>query len=242
MRRRLAAVVVLALLVAPAFVQAEKTVFVGSARYDITVGLSYTRETSPEGEQGGFNSYTSVGRFEDVKFGPSPAPDFDAWFEVQVEVPGAGKVPGAVVPMRQISGEGEITDFKIAPAWEDPSTPIQPKITAGPEPFTPSLELLTYAMAHEEEFESAEEAEDLPTVPLAPTLWFRYLEGFSASGSELRWEYPGLALGAVDGSATQFSVLLNTLAEGEDVEMTMPFTDGTAVGEWTVQFHPKEEQ
>lgn len=228
--------VVLALALVPAGAQADKTVFVGSHRYDIVVGLSYTRETSPEGEQGGFSRYTSIGRFEDVKFGPSPAPDFDAWFETAMD-----RVPGAVIPMRQITGEGEITDFEIAPAWKDPNEAIEPKITAGPEPLTPSLQLLTYAMAHEDEFDEAESAEDLPIVPLAPTLWFLYSEGASADGSELRWEYPGFALGALDGSRTQFSVLLNDLAEGKDVELTMPFTDGAAVGEWTVQFHPREE-
>lgn len=241
MHRESRLLVVLALALVPAGAQAEKTVFVGSARYDIIVGLSYTRETSPEGEQGGFSRYTSVGRFGDVKFGPSPAPDFDAWFETAMEIPGTGRVPGAVIPMRQISGKGEVTDFEIAPAWEDPNVAIEPKITNGPEPLSPTLELLTYAMAHEDESDETESADDTPLVPLAPTLWFLYSEGASADGSELRWEYPGLALGALDGSRTQFSVLLNDLAEGKDVELTMPFTDGAAVGEWTVQFHPRED-
>jgi hypothetical protein len=228
--------VLLALAVVLVGAQAEKTVFIGSARYDITVGMSYTRETSPEGEQGGFNRYTSIGRFEDVKFGPSPSPDFEAWFEVSVGPPGSG----AVIPMHQISGKGEITDFEIAPAWESPEEAIAPKITNGPEPFEPVLGLLTFEMAHDEALEKAEEAEDLPTVPLVPTLWFMYSEGFSATGSELRWEYENFALGAVDGSAIRFSVPLASLAEGEDVELSIPFTDGTAVGEWTVQFHARE--
>jgi len=238
MRKSLVLLAVLALLATTAAQPQKKTVFLGSARYDVTVGLSYTRQTSPEGEQGGFNRYTSVGRFEDVKFGPSPSPEFDAWFETKLDVPGAN----AVVPMHQITGNGEITDFEIAPAWEDPHKAIAPKITAGPQPFEPVLQLLTYAMAHEEDLDSAA-AEDgsLPVVPLAPTLWFRYLENFSPSGSELRWEYENFALGAVDQSSFQFSVPLETVADGKEVELSIPFTDGAARGEWTVQFQPLEE-
>ncbi len=228
----------LALALLPVGARAKKTVFTGSARYDITVGLSYNRETSPEGEQGGFNRYTSVGRFEDVKFGPSPSPEFDAWFEVEAGTPGSG----AVIPMHQISGKGEIADFEIAPAWEDPNEAIAPKVTSGPEPFEPSLQLLTFEMAHDEALEAAEEAEDLPTAPLVPTLWFMYSEGFSATGSELRWEYENFALGTVESARFRFSVPLASLAEGEDVELSIPFTDGAAVGEWTVQFHARKEE
>jgi|GEM_PF-1100848 len=215
----------------------KKTVLVGSARYDITVGLSYTRQTSPEGEPGGFNRYTSVGKFDDVKFGPSPSPAFDAWFEARLDIPGAN----AVVPMQQITGCGEITDFEIAPAWEDPHVAIAPKITAGPKLFEPVLQLLTYEMAHEAEIDSAAEDGGLPIVPLKPTLWFRYSENFSPSGSELRWEYENFALGAVDQSSFQFSVPLAIVADGKEVELSIPFTDGAAKGEWTVQFRPRSE-
>jgi hypothetical protein len=235
---RTLALCLVCLLLATAVAQPQKkTVFLGSARYDITIGLSYTRQTSPEGEQGGFNRYTSVGRFEDVKFGPPRSPEFDAWFETKLDIPGAN----AVVPMHQITGRGEITDFEIAPAWEDPHEAIAPKITAGPKPFEPVLQLLTYAMAHEEELDSAGEDGGLPVVPLAPTLWFRYSESFSPSGSELRWEYGNFALGAVDQSAFQFSVPLKTVADGEAVELSIPFTDGAAKGKWTVLFQPRPE-
>lgn len=237
MPRTIALVAVSMLLATAAAQPTKKTVFLGSARYDVTIGLSYTRQTSPEGEQGGFNRYTSVGRFEDVKFGPSPSPEFDAWFETKLDIPGAN----AVVPMHQMTGKGEITDFEIAPAWEDPHEAIPPKITEGPKPFEPVLQLLTYAMAHEEDFDPDVPVEDMPVVPLAPTLWFRYSENFSPSGSELRWEYEGFALGAVDQSGFQFSVPLTTVADGKEVELSIPFTDGAAKGEWTVQFQPRPE-
>jgi len=229
--------VALALALAPAGARAAEAVFVGSARYDIIVGLSYTRETSPEGEQGGFSRYTSVGRFENVKFGPSPSPEFAAWFEVRVGPPEAG----AAMPMNQVSGRGEITDFTIAPAWEDPNEAIEPKITAGPEPFEPVLQLLTFEMAHDAEPEEARTGEGIPNAPLVPTLWFMYSENFSVDGSELRWEYEEFALGAVEGSAVRFSVALGALAEGEDVELSIPFTDGAAKGEWTIQFQAQAE-
>ncbi|UCG42162.1 MAG: hypothetical protein JSU73_09795 [candidate division WOR-3 bacterium] len=233
------ALIAVLVLAGPGSALAEKTVFVSSPEYEVTIQLSYTRETSPEGEQGGFSSYTATGRFENVRFGPSQAEGFECWFQKQVEMPGGVKVEGAVVPAMQVSGRGTIDKFVIAPAWEDPNQAIEPEITSGPEPFEPYLQLLTWEMAHSEELESEDE---IPVAPIVPTVWFMYREGYSVSGSELSWDYPGLAKGQVESSGVQFSVLLDKLARGEDIELEIPYTEGGAEGKWRIVFWSAEGQ
>jgi len=238
-KRSMTVLVAVLVLSGPGAARAEKTVFVSSPEYEITIQLKYTRETSPEGEQGGFSSYTATGRFENVKFGPSQAEGFECWFQQQVEMPGGVKVEGAAVPAMQVSGEGAIDEFVIAPAWEDPNQAIQPEITTGPGPFEPYLQLLTWEMAHSEELESEDE---IPVAPIVPTVWFMYREGYSVSGAELSWEYPGFAKGQVESSGVQFSVPLDRLAEGEDIELEVPYTDGGAQGKWRIVFWSAEGQ
>lgn len=209
---------------------ADKQVFVGSAAYDITIQLSYTCEVSPEGEQGGFSSYTSTGEFKNVRFGPSPSKEFEAWFEQRL-TPSAG---APAIPAMQITGEGRIGPFVIAPAWEDPNEAIQPRITSGPRPFAPTLNVLTFDMAHEEEEDS------IPVVPLVPTVWLRYNEGFSIADAELQWDYPKFAGGVIESDAVVFSVPTASLAKGEDLEIKVPYSNGAAVGEWKIVFWSDE--
>ena len=221
--------------------RAEKTVFVGSPEYTVTVGLTYTRQVDPLGEQGGFSSYTSTGEFKGVRFGPSPAQGFEAWFQKRVYVPaGAAHRSVASIPSMQLQGEGTIGPFTIAPAWEDPNEPIQPRITAGPRPFEPNLNVITFDMANEEDGESDEDS--FPAVvPLVPTVWFRYNESYSIADPELQWEYPKFAGGQVEGSSVVFSVPLQSLAQGEDLDIRVPYVDGTARGEWKIVFWSDEE-
>jgi hypothetical protein len=211
-------------------VLADKKVFVSSAEYDITVQLSYTRQVSALGEQGGFSSYTSTGEFKNVRFGPSPSKEFEAWF-VQRLSSSAG---GPNIPAMQVTGEGTIGPFVIAPAWEDPNEAIQPRITSGPRPFAPTLNVLTYEMAHEEEEES------IPVVPLAPLVWLRYNESFSIADAELTWDYPEFAGGVIESDAVIFSVPVASLAKGEDLEIKVPYSNGSASGEWKIVFWSKE--
>lgn len=208
---------------------ADKKVFVSSAEYDITVQLSYTRKVSPLGEQGGFSSYTSTGEFKDVRFGPSPSPEFEAWFERRLSA-------SAAMPMLQVSGEGTIGPFVIAPAWEDPNEAIQPQITSGPRPFAPNLQVLTFDMAHEGEEDS------IPVVPLVPVVWLRYNESYSIADPELQWDYPKFASGQVESDAVVFSVPTASLAKGEDLEIKVPYGNGAAVGEWKIVFWSSEGQ
>jgi hypothetical protein len=222
------AAAVAALAYGPAF--ADKQIFVSSADYDITIQLSYTREVSPEGEQGGFSSYTSTGEFKNVRFGPSPSNDFEAWFEKRLsDVAGA---PAMQVP--QVTGEGTVGPFVIAPAWEDPNETIQPRITSGPRPFVPNLQVLTFEMAHREDPDS------MPPVPLVPTVWLRYNESFSIAEPELKWEYPGFAIGTIEGDGVVFSVPVARLAKGEDLEINVPYENGAAHGEWKIVFWSSE--
>lgn len=228
---------VLVCLAASQPASAEKTVFIGSPEYEVTVQLSYTRETGPEGEQGGFSGYAATGTFQEVKFGPSPAEGFECWFQQPIDVPSARAV-GAAIPTRSISGQGAIDDFTIAPAWEDPAEAIEPRITGGPKPFAPSLQLLTFEMAHAE---GQEDEGDLPVVPIVPTVWFLYSEGFSADGNELSWKYPGFAVGCIECSQVIFSVELDRLANGEDIELNIPYDNPVAKGEWKIIFGCTEQ-
>jgi hypothetical protein len=212
------------------FALAEKQVFVSSADYTVTVQLSYTREVSPLGEQGGFSSYTSTGEFRNVRFGPSPARDFEAWFEQRL----SSSAGGPTIPAMQVTGEGTIGPFVIAPAWEDPNEAIQPKITHGPRPFAPTLNVLTFEMAH------PEDADSMPPVPLVPTVWLRYNESYSIADPELVWDYPKFAGGLVESDAVVFSVPVASLAKGEDLEIKVPYENGAAKGEWKIVFWSSE--
>jgi len=209
---------------------ADKQIFIGSAAYDITIQLSYTRKVSPEGEQGGFSSYTSTGEFKNVRFGPSPSKEFEAWFETRL----SGPAGGPAMPSPQVKGEGTIGPFTIAPAWEDPNETIEPRITSGPRPFAPTLNVLTFEMAH------AEEEESMPVVPLVSTVWLRYNENFSIAEPELKWEYPKFAIGAIESDAVVFSVTTASLANGEDLEIRVPYENGDAHGEWKIVFWSSE--
>jgi hypothetical protein len=221
----------LLLLTAVTAARAGKTVFVGSPSYTVTVQLSYTRQVDPLGEQGGFAGYTATGEFKGVRFGPAQAKGFEAWFQKQVFVPAGAPSRSAVsLPSMQVQGEGIIGPFTIAPAWEDPNEPIQPRITAGPRPFAPDLNVITFDMAHEDIEDS------IPPVPLVPTVWFRYNESFSITEPELRWEYPDFAIGQVESGSVVFSVPLASLAQGEDLDIRVPYADGTARGEWKIVF------
>jgi hypothetical protein len=223
-----AAVVVLAAQPAPA----GRKVFVSSAEYDITVQLSYTRQVSALGEQGGFSSYTSTGEFKNVRFGPSPSKEFEAWFEQRL----SSSAGGPAIPAMQVTGEGTIGPFVIAPAWEDPNEAIQPRITSGPRPFAPTLNVLTFEMAHEED----EDEDSIPLVPLAPTVWLRYNESFSIADPELTWDYPKFAGGVIESDAVVFSVPVASLAKGEDLVVEVPYENGSASGEWKIVFWSKE--
>jgi hypothetical protein len=136
----------------------------------------------------------------------------------------------------QISGEGTIGPFVIAPAWEDPNEPIPPQITSGPRPFAPTLNVLTFDMAHEEDEDS------IPPVPLVPTVWLRYNESFSIADAELQWDYPKFAGGVIESDAVVFSVPTASLAKGEDLEIKVPYANGTAQGEWKIVFWSSEGQ
>jgi hypothetical protein len=209
---------------------ADRQVFVSSAVYDITVQLSYTRQVSALGEQGGFSSYTSTGEFKNVRFGPSPSKEFEAWF-VQRFSPSAG---APAIPAMQITGEGTIGPFVIAPAWEDPNEAIQPQITSGPRAFAPTLDVLTFEMAH------PDDADSMPPAPLVPTVWLRYNESFSIADAELTWDYPKFAGGVIESDAVVFSVPVASLAKGEDLEIKVPYSNGSASGEWKIVFWSKE--
>ena len=203
-------------------------VFLNSPEYTITIQLSYTRAVDPLGEQGGFASYTSTAEFKNVRFGPSPSPQFAAWFENRFEEPGGGVT---ALPALQVQGEGTLGPFQLAPAWESTDEAIEAVITSGPRPFSPNLTLITAEMAAE-----ARGDEDFPITPLVPTVWLLYNESFSIADPELQWDYPDFAGSYIESDMVDFSVPLPSLGKGEDLDIRVPFTFGGARGEWKIVF------
>ncbi|MFO7675676.1 MAG: hypothetical protein R6X12_05135 [bacterium] len=211
--------------------------FLGSPEYTVTVQLNYTQTIDPYGVQGTFSSYTSTAEFKNVRFGPSPSPDFAAWFENRVEGPDGGV---AALPALQVHGEGTLGPFQLGPAWESTDEPIQPVITSGPRPFSPHLTLITADMAAEARGEA--DGEMPPVVPLVPTVWLTYNEGFSIANPELEWEYPGFAGFPIESNMAFFSVPLPSLARGEDLDIRVPYTNECgARGEWKIVFWSEDD-
>jgi hypothetical protein len=212
----------------PGLVRASGQVFLGSPYYDIMVTLEYTDEPDPYLSQGYIARYRSVSLLSHVKFGPSFSPEFPAMFAVSVYPSGqGGEMPGI-----QVSGTGAIEYFELQPAWES-DDPIEAVVVHGPEGFSPYMNVITTDMAAEIQG-SADD--DMPTVPLVPTLWFLFSENFSIADPELQWEYPGFAGNGIASSVAVFSVPLARLGEGESFEIGMPYESETARGQWTIRF------
>lgn len=207
---------------------AGQDAFLSSPLYDVTVTLEYTDEPDPYLSQGYIESYKSVSYFSRVSFGPSFSPEFAAMFAAEV----SPMESGATMPTTQISGTGVIESFTLQPAWES-DDPIDGRVTSGPESFSPTLSLITPDMAMQ--VEGAQE-DDMPILPLVPTLWIVFNENFSVSAPELEWEYPDFAANSIASSAVVFSVPLDDLGQGKCFEIDLPYDSETAVGTWKIQF------
>lgn len=210
---------------------AAEEVFLSSPPYDILVSFEYTDEADPYGSQGYIASYRAVSMFSHVSFGASFSPVFPAMFATTEGPSGMG----GVMPSIQISGSGVIEHFTLQPAWESDDEAIEAEVTHGPEPFDPTLTLLT----EEQAMDSQECGEDdMPLVPLVQTLWFLFNEGYSIAEPELQWRYPEFAESCIESGAVIFPVPLAKLGEGEPCEMLIPYEGGTARGTWTIRFMP----
>ncbi len=212
----------------PGLARASGEVFLGSPHYDITVILEFTDQPDPYLSQGYIAGYRSVSLLSHVKFGPSLSPDYPAMFAVSVYPSGQG----GEMPDIQVSGTGVIEHFELQPAWES-DDPIEAVVVHGPEGFSPYLNVITPDMAAEIQGSTDD---DMPLVPLIPTLWLLFSENFSIAEPELQWEYPGFAGNGIASSAVVFSVPISRLGEGESFEISMPYESETARGLWTIRF------
>ncbi len=213
----------------PVFLYAEKTVFLSSPRYEIDIALDQTGKCDPY-EGAAFSKLSFSTEFGITKFGPPVAETYEVWFYRQTE-----EMSDAWIPGIQIPGEGRILNFKICPAWESEDEPIEPKITSGPTPFQPWLEVLSEKMIRD--------TASMETVlPIAPTAWFLFSTGFSVSGDELAWEYEKFATGAIENYNLIFSVPVDDLAQGKAVMIDTTIDYGSEVGKWSVIFTPLSEE
>jgi len=222
-----------ALAVLAAGVASGEGVFLSSPPYDITITLEYTDPPDPYGSQGYIESYRSVSFFSHVVFGPSFSPEFDAMFVSDPYPAGAG----GAIPSGQKSGTGIIESFTLQPAWESDDEAIEAVVTHGPEPFTPTLTLLTEGMAVDL---MPVPDDDMAVLPLVPTLWIMFNEGFSITEPELVWEYPGFAGNSVESGRFVFSLPLRDLGEGVEFIIDRPYRGDTATGTWTIQLERTE--
>lgn len=210
------------------FLGAEKTVFLSSPRYKIDIALDQTGKCDPY-EGAAFSMLSLSTDFEITKFGAPVAETYECWFYTQSEDMSTAWIPGI-----QIGGEGRILGFKICPAWESEDEPIEPKVTSGPTPFTPWLEVLSEKVIRD--------TASMETVlPMVPTAWFLFSTGFSVSGDELAWEYEKFATGAIENYNLIFSVPADNLAQGKAVMIDTTIDYGSEQVKWSVIFTPLSE-
>ena len=216
-----------ALAVLAGGVASGEDVFLSSPPYNITVTLEYTDPPEIYGSQGYIESYRSVSVFSNVVFGRSISPQYDAMFVAGSSPAGAG----GSLPSMQKSGAGVIEYFTLQPAWESDDEAIDAVVTHGPEPFTPTLTLLTTEMAVDL---MPVPDDEMAVLPIDPTVWILFSEGFSITDPELVWEYPEFAENSIGGSTVMFSIPLRDLGEGVEFIIDLPYQGDTATGTWTI--------
>ena len=232
-------------LLATGLAAAEQAVEIGDARYDIEVELAYSHVEGPAGDVCPFESYRSVGLFEDVKFTESPSPGLLAWFDALIYVESADpSLPGAWErhPNRRLFGTGELTEFDLRPASNGDET-VEAVVTDGPDEFRPMLQVVAPELAVDIATSRWDGVKgEAPPEPEEPTIWLLYGEYFSPDSPELTWNYPGIATGSVESRAFSFPVPVSRVNDYEYFEVTLPLQDSSATGEWTVRFDPRADE
>lgn len=216
-------------LMSPSGLIAKKTVFLSSPRYKISIACNVQGKCDPY-EGAAFSMLSFSTDFEIAKFGAPVAETYEVWFYTQSEDMSAAWIPGI-----QIHGEGTILGYKICPAWETEEDEIEAKVTSGPSPFKPWLEVLSEKVIRD--------TASLETVlPIVPTAWFRFTSGFSVGGDELAWEYEKLGTCSIENYYLTFGVPVDDLAQGKAVMIDTTINYGYETDKWSVIFTPLSEE
>lgn len=218
----------LGILVFASFLGAKKTVFLSSPRYKIDIACNVQGKCDPY-EGAAFSMLSFFTDFEIAKFGTPVAETYEVWFYTQSEDMSTAWMPGI-----QIHGEGRILDYKICPAWEVEDEPIEAKVTKGPTPFKPWLEVLSDKVIKDT-------ASIETTLPIVPTAWFLFCTGLSVSGDELAWNYEKLGTTSIEDYYLTFGVPVDDLAQGKAVMIDTTINYGYEIDKWSIIFTPLSE-
>jgi hypothetical protein len=199
--------------------EAQRTQFLSSPYYHIDIGLNFTGTCSPE-EGAAFSQYGAISSFNQMRFVATPSASYPCWLEKK------GKTP-----FINLNGDGSIVSFQICPDYDpDPRTAT---IKHGPVPFLPLLTVMDKAEVEEYLLSQNE----IPVIPLVPSVYLRYSDNFSVSNPELQWETE-VGKGVVESRYVVFSISLAEIGKGKDILLQIPYKDGKEAGTWDIRILP----
>lgn len=194
----------------------QKTQFLSSPYYNIDIGLTFTGICGPEEDGATFSQYAAIGSFNVMRFMASNSPAYPCWLEQKGEI-----------PFLSINGDGRIVSFQICPDY-DPD-PRAATVKHGPEPFAPILEV----MSKKEVEDYLTSQDEIPNIPLVPSVYLRYSDNFSIANPELQWETE-VGKGVVESRKVVFHLSLAELGKGKTIKLTIPYKKGKENGTWDI--------
>ncbi len=212
----------------PAFIMisggyAQEKIFISSPVYNVDISLNSTGTCSPWGDGASFIQYSAISQFNSIRFVASQPKEYPCWIEDYE------KKSSFVF----INGEGRIVSFKICPDFDPDEYPA--RVTRGPLPFQPVLEVLD----EEKLLEYYElTGRELEVPPIVPSVWFMYNDNFGYQNTALEWEtdighYP------IESRSFIFHVPLESLGKGKSIHITVSYEDQGEIGTWDISFETK---
>jgi hypothetical protein len=192
----------------------QKVVFVSSPEYIVNVCFQSTGDCNPY-TGATFRSLTFTAQFSDFKFVGSYAKGYAAMF--------GKKDSNYKIGGRQVHGVGKLMEFNICPDWETEKDKWDNKVTAGPNEFSPYLEMQLESTA----------MDTSGIVPLVETAYIRFNTNFGFHTLEFESH---IAKGYIENYSFIFNVSLFKVGKGEDFEIEVPFNGESESGKWIVDF------
>jgi hypothetical protein len=192
----------------------QKVVYVSSPEYIVNVYFQSTGDCNPY-TGATFRSLTFTAQFSEFKFVGSYAKGYAAMFGV--------KNSNYKIGGRQVHGVGKLMEFNICPDWETENDKWDNKVTAGPNEFSPYLEMQPESTA----------MDTSGIVPLVETAYIRFNTNFGFHTLEFESH---IAKGYIENYSFIFSLPLKKVGKGEDFEIEVPYNGESESGKWIVDF------
>jgi len=192
----------------------KKSVFVSSPEYIINIYFQSTGDCNPY-TGATFRNLSFTAQFSEFKFIGSYAKGYAAMFGV--------KDSNYKIGGRQVHGVGKLMEFNICPDWETEKDKWDNKVTAGPNEFSPYLEMQLESTA----------MDTSGIVPLVETAFIRFNTNFGFHTLEFESH---IAKGYIENYSFIFDVPLFRAGKGEDFEIEVPFNGESESGKWIVDF------